>query len=343
MSSFFKSVVFSTALGFVAAFGLVAGFAADAAEFTARFGSQDPPTTAKHAGLIKAAAIVKSKTNGAVDIQVFPSSQLGNGGQITEGVQLGTIQGAIIPAAFLGGFNPVVSILDIPYIMPSNRATARKLRNGAFGAAVLDSFRKRGFEPVMLWGGARKVFTSNKPLPNVAAIAGQRFRVMNSKILIEQFNGLGASAIALPFGELYVSLQNGVIDGQENPLDIIERMKFFEVQKYVVVSDHGAIVEVIFFNSGWWGKLPKNYQGIIKAAFHDVALDVEKGKIADATKSLAFIRKAGLNVRIAGEAEREEIRSLAYPPARDAYIANAGAEGRKLIEIFERELAAAGK
>ncbi len=227
--------------------------------------------------------------------------------------------------------------------MPSNRATARVLRNGVFGEAVLNSFRKRGFEPVMLWGGARKVFTSNKPLPNAAAISGQRFRVMDSKILIEQFSGLGASAIALPFGELYTSLQNGVIDGQENPLDIIERMKFFEVQKHVLVTDHGAIVEVIFFNPGWWNKLPANFRGIIKAAFAEVALDVEKGRIADATKSLAFIKKAGLTVRIAGEAEREKIRSMAYPPARDAYIAKAGAEGRNLIEIFERELKAASK
>ena len=336
MSSFSKSIICATALS------LAAMLPAQAAEFTARLGSQDPPTTAKHAGLIKAASIVKAKTNGAVEIQVFPSSQLGNGRQITEGVQLGTIQGAIIPAAFLGGFNPAVSILDIPYIMPSNRDKARQLRNGVFGAAVLNSFRKRGFEPIALWGGARKAFSSNKPLANVADISGQRFRVMDSKILIEQFRGLGASAIALPFGELYTSLQNGVIDGQENPLDIIERMKFFEVQKNVLVSDHGAIVEVIFFNPGWWGKLSGSQRGIVKAAFAAVASEVEKGKIADAIKSLDFIKKAGLNVRIAGEAERDKIRALAYPPARAAYISMAGDEGRKLIELYEKELAALG-
>ena len=336
MSSFSKSIICATALS------LAAMLPAQAAEFTARLGSQDPPTTAKHAGLVKAASIVKAKTNGAVEIQVFPSSQLGNGRQITEGVQLGTIQGAIIPAAFLGGFNPAVSILDIPYIMPSNRDKARQLRNGVFGAAVLNSFRKRGFEPIALWGGARKAFSSNKPLANVADISGQRFRVMDSKILIEQFRGLGASAIALPFGELYTSLQNGVIDGQENPLDIIERMKFFEVQKNVLVSDHGAIVEVIFFNPGWWGKLSGSQRGIVKAAFAAVASEVEKGKIADAIKSLDFIKKAGLNVRIAGEAERDKIRALAYPPARAAYISMAGDEGRKLIELYEKELAALG-
>ncbi len=336
MSTIFKSILSAAALG------LVAALPAHAAEFTARLGSQDPPTTAKHAGLVAAAALVAIKTKGAVEIQVFPSSQLGNGRQMIEGVQLGTIEAAITPAAFLGGFNPAVSILDIPYIMPSSREKARLLRDGDFGRAVLNTFRKRGFEPITLWPGGRKAFTSNKPLTNVAAISGQRFRVMDSKILIEQFKGLGASAIVLPFGELYTSLQNGVIDGQENPLDIIERMKFFEVQKNVLVSDHGAIVEVIFFNPGWWGKLSGSQRGIVKAAFAAVASEVEKGKIADAIKSLDFIKKAGLNVRIAGEAERDKIRALAYPPARAAYISKAGDEGRKLIELYEKELAALG-
>ena len=137
MSSFFKSILCAAALG------LVAGLPAHAAEFTARLGSQDPPTTAKHAGLVAAAASVAIKTKGAVEIQVFPSSQLGNGRQMIEGVQLGTIEAAITPAAFLGGFNPAVSILDIPYIMPSSREKARLLRDGVIiHDGVVSSLRR---------------------------------------------------------------------------------------------------------------------------------------------------------------------------------------------------------
>ena len=174
--------------------------------------------------------------------------------------QYGSLDAVINPASFLGGFDPAVAIFDIPYLFPTNADLARKLRNGPFGDAVLDTFRKRGFEPIALWYGGWKVFSSNKPIANVQDFAGQRFRVMDSKILMQQFAALKASAIALPFGELYTSLQNGVIDGQENPIDIIERMKFFEVQKNVVVSDHGAIVEVILFSPAVWKKLPENYR-----------------------------------------------------------------------------------
>jgi tripartite ATP-independent transporter DctP family solute receptor len=325
---------------------LVAAFAASpagAADFVAKLASLDPPTTAKHRGLVKAAELVKERTKGAVEIQVFPSSQLGNARVATEGVQFGTIEAVINPASFIGGFNPAVSIFDVPYIFPTDREKSRRLREGALGKTVLESFRKRGFEPVALWSGGRKQFTSNKSLADLTAFKGQRFRVMDSKILITQFSALGASAIVLPFGELYTALQNGVIDAQENPLDIIQAMKFFEVQKNVLVSDHGAIVEVILFSPKFMQRLPAAHQEIIKTAFREVAPEVEAGKEADAAKSLEFLRRAGLNVRIADEAERAKLRAVIYPQARDAYLAQAGAEGKALIDLYEKELKALGQ
>ena len=188
---------------------MAAPTAALAAKFEAKLASQDPPTTAKHRGLLRAAELIKERTRGDVEIKVFPSSQLGGGRQMIEGAQLGTIEIAITPAAFLGGFNPLVSVLDIPYILPSNRDISRKLRNGKFGEAVLASFRAKGLEPVALWDGGRKQFTSNKPLTELSDLAGQRFRVMDSKILIEQFSGLKASAIVLQFNELGASSKTG--------------------------------------------------------------------------------------------------------------------------------------
>jgi C4-dicarboxylate-binding protein DctP len=166
---------------------------------------------------------------------------------------------------------------------------------------------------------------------------------MDSKILIEQFAGLKASAIVLQFAELYTALQNGVIDGQENPLDIIEKMKFFEVQKNLLVTDHGAITEVILLNPAWFNKLPENYRAIVKAAFKEVAPEVEAGKAADAQKSLEFFKQRGLNVRIADEAERKKLRDMVYPKARAAYIGMAGPGGKDVIELYEKELATLSK
>jgi len=309
-----------------------------AQEYVAKIAHFDPPTTARHLTLEDVAKAVSEATNGAVEFQIFPSSQLGNPRETIEGIQLGTIEGGSVPAAFLTGFNPAVAIFDIPYIMPNDRAVAQKLRTGAFGDAVLDTFDGKGLVALEIWANGRKGFTSNKDISNPDSFGDQRFRVMNSNILIEQFNALGASAITLPFAELYTALQNGVVDGQENPLDIIERMRFYEVQDNLYVTDHGAIEDVVIFNPGWWNKLPEEYRTKIARIFDEHSAVVDKRKTADEVASLETLRELGMNVIVASDAERAEIRDRAYEPAKKAFIERAGDVGQTLIDTYETEL-----
>jgi tripartite ATP-independent transporter DctP family solute receptor len=321
-----------------AALATGAAHAQPKAKYTAKIGHLEAPTQPRHQGLVKVAELVKSRTNGEVELQLFPSSQLGNARQMIEGAQLGTNEGTVMPAAFLGGFNPAISILDIPYIYPSDRAAAQQLRAGPFGKALLDSFTARGFVAIALWPNGRKSLTSNKPLDSLEAMRGQKFRVMDSKILIEQFAAVNASAIAIQFGELYTALQTGVIDGQENPLDTISTMKFHEVQKNLVVTEHGAMEDVVLFNPGWWQKLPTAHRAVIVKAFEEVRPEFERNKDAAQEKALEIIRASGkTNVRVADEKERARLRDAMYPRARAAYLERAGAEGKKLISLYEQE------
>jgi len=315
-----------------------AAFAQPKAKYSAKIGHLEAPTQPRHQGLVKVAELVRSRTGGEVEFQLFPSSQLGNARQMIEGTQLGTEEGTVMPAAFLGGFNPAISILDIPYIYPSDRAAAQKLRGGPFGKALLDSFSTRGFVAVALWPNGRKSLTSNKPLDTLEALRGQKFRVMDSKILIEQFAAVNASAVAIQFGELYTALQTGVVDGEENPLDTISTMKFYEVQKYLVVTEHGAMEDVVLFNPGWWKKLPAAHRAAIARAFEEVRPEFERAKDAAQEKALEIIRASGkTSVRVADEKERARLRDAMYPRARAAYLERAGEEGRKLIALYEQE------
>ena len=337
MNSFRRVLIVGCAA--LGALGL-AGFAQaqSKAKYTARIGHLEAPTQPRHQGLVKVAETVRQRTNGEVEFQLFPSSQLGNARQMIEGTQLGTEEGTVMPAAFLGGFNPAISILDIPYIYPSDRAAADKLRDGLFGKALLDSFSSRGFVAIELWPNGRKSLTSNKPLDSLEALKGQKFRVMDSKILIEQFAAVNASAVAIPFGELYTALQTGVVDGEENPLDTISTMKFNEVQKYLVVTEHGAMEDVVLFNPGWWSKLPAAHRGVIVKAFAEERPEFERNKEAAQKVALDAIRAAGkTQVRIADEKERARLREAMYPRARAAYVERAGAEGQKLIALYEEE------
>lgn len=321
----------------ILAAGLSLGMAtgALAQQFTAKIGHLEAAAQSRNVFLEKVAALVKERTKGAVEFQIFPQSQLGNQRQMTEGVQLGTIEATVAPAAFLGGFNPVVSILDIPYLLPSDEDKAQKLREGPFGKALLKSFDNKGVVAIALWPNGRKNFTSNKPLDNIAAFADQKFRVMDSKILIEQFNALGASAIALPFGELYTSLQTGVVDGEENPLDTISNMKFYEVQKYLVVSEHGAMEDVVLFNPAWWNSLPAEYRTIITDTFNEVVPDLRAHKAAAVAKALEVIKASGTNVRVASPEERAKFREAMFGPAAAAYVNIAGDAGKDLLKTYD--------
>lgn len=307
-----------------------------AADFTAKIGHLESDQQSRHVHLLKVAELVKDRTNGAVEFQIFPSAQLGNQREMTEGVQLGTLEATVSPAAFIGGFNPAVSILDIPFLLPADADKAQALREGEFGTALLDSFSTKGVVAVALWPNGLKNFTSNKPLEDVDAFKGQKFRTMDSKILIEQFDALGASAIALPFGELYTSLQTGVVDGQENPLDTIQRMKFDEVQKYLVVSEHGAMEDVAMFNPAWWNSLPEEYRTIITDAFNEVVPELRAHKAAAVEAALAAIKEGDINVRIAPDDEKAALREKMYEKAKAAYIERAGDSGKNLIAVYEK-------
>ncbi len=310
-----------------------------AADFVAKIGHLESPQQSRHVFLEKVAALVAERTDGAVEFELFPQGQLGNQRQMTEGVQLGTLEATVSPAAFLGGFNPAISVLDIPYLLPADEDKAQALREGPFGAALLDTFASRGVVGVTLWPNGRKNFTSNKPLDDIAAFSDQKFRVMDSKILIEQFDALNASAIALPFGELYTSLQTGVVDGQENPLDTILRMKFHEVQDYLVVSEHGAMEDVVLFNPIFWASLPAEYQTIITDTFNEVIPELRAHKAAAVEAALDEISATDINVRTADAAERAALRSAMYAQAAAAYVERAGEEGQALLDVYEAEYA----
>ncbi|SER84548.1 C4-dicarboxylate-binding protein DctP [Tranquillimonas rosea] len=311
--------------------------AAVAQDYTARIGHLESDQQSRHVLLEKVAELVNERTDGDVEFQLFPQGQLGNQRQMTEGVQLGTLEATVAPAAFLGGFNPAVSVLDIPFLLPEDEDQAQELRQGEFGQALLDTFDDKGVEAIALWPNGRKHFTSNEPLEDISAFEGQKFRVMDSKILIEQFNALGASAIALPFGELYTSLQTGVVDGQENPLDTIQRMKFYEVQDYLVVSGHGAMEDVVLFNPAWWNSLPEEHRTTIVDTFNEVIPELRQHKADAVNAALEVIRDSDIEVREASADEKARFREQMYAPARDAYLERAGDVGQQLIDTYESQ------
>jgi tripartite ATP-independent transporter DctP family solute receptor len=334
----------STVLAAVVA--LCAGWAADAQaapKHIAKIGHLEAATQPRHRTLEHVAAVVKEKTKGEVEFQLFPASQLGTARQMIEGTQFGSEEATVMPVAFLGGFNPLVSVFDIPFVLPEDQEKANALRTGPFGKYILDSFSSKGMVALTLWANGRKNITSNKPLTGLESFKGQKFRVMDSKILIEQFSAVGASAVAIPFGELYTALQTGVVDGQENPLDTIATMKYMEVQKNLVLSNHGAMEDVVLFNTAWWNSLPAQHRTVITEAFAEGRPIIEKFKAQAVEESLQKIKATGASIRTLSDAERKEWRKAMAPAAEAAFISRTGDEGKKAIEIYHAEMKKLGE
>ena len=114
-------------------------------------------------------------------------------------------------------------------------------------------------------------------------------------------------------------------------------MKFYEVQKNLVVSEHGAMEDITLFNPAWWNKLPAKYQGIIRAAFKEVVPGLEKRAVAGQKAALEHIKKSGINVRVAGVKERAKMRSMMFEDAQKAYIGRAKETGKSLMALYGKE------
>ncbi|MDD3312129.1 TRAP transporter substrate-binding protein [Pseudodesulfovibrio sp.] len=323
----------------LAAVALVAGVCAnaEAATYVAKIGHLESAQQSRNTLLVKVAQLVKERTNGDVEFQIYPQGQLGGQRQMNEGVQLGTLEGTVAPAAFLGGFNPMVSILDVPYLYPDDDARSQQLRESKFGQMLLDSFADKGVAAITIWPNGRKCFSSNKPIDTIEEFKGQKFRVMDSKILIEQFKAIGASAIALPFSELYTALQTGVVDGEENPLDTIQRMKYFEVQKNFVISYHGLMEDFVLFNQMWWEGLPENYRTIIRDAFLEVIPELVAHKAQAVAAALDDIKSHGVNVRVLTSEEKAQFRAKMFKPSMDVFLSKTGDKGKKLFDVYTEE------
>src|SRR3546814_153391 len=287
--------------------------------------------------LEKVAERVKERTNGEVEFQIFPSSQLGGQREMSEGVQLGSLEGTVSATSWMAGFNPLVTILDLPYFIPADPDQAQALRTGPFGDRLLETFSEKGFAAVGFWPFGFKQITSNKPLDSIDAIEGQRFRVMASDILMAQFEALGGSAIALPFGELYTSLQNGVVDGQENPVSSILSMRFYEVQDYILISDHGAIEDVIVFNPGWWSSLPEEHQATIRQTFAEAVPELQALYKKQREEGIELIKSSGAKVRVLSDEEKATLRERAFEPTKEVYLDRHGEVGAELMALYEQE------
>lgn len=297
--------------------------------------------SARDLGAQKIKEIVEAETGGRVEVQLYPNSQLGGGPDLIQGMQSNTIEMVILPSSFMGSFQPLTTIMDIPYLFPDDYEKLIAIESGPAGQALMATTEEIGVKTLGIWHTGYKTFTANSPLDTPAQFAGLKFRVMPSQIQIAQYETLKATPVNMDFSECYNALQTGAIDGQENPLDTTTDMNFQEVQKYCTVSRHGVLDQFIMVSKTWYDGLePDIQQAILKGVEEGRKVALDKTHEAEA-KAMDKMAAANVTVKELSEAEIAAWRE-ALAPVKEIYVNKYGDKAKELLALFESELTKLG-
>lgn len=313
------------------------GNSSSADKITIKFAHSSAPESARDMGARKFKEIIEAETNGQVSVEIYPASQLGNPTEIVQGVQMGNIEIAISPTSFMGGFQPLITLLDIPFLMPNNKDELLKLQQSDAMRKLLDKTDDIGIKSLGIWHTGYKQFTGPKPLTSPEDFSGLKFRAMPSPVIFEQFKTLGASPTDLPFAETYNALQTGTINGQENPLDTTYDMKLHEVQKYTTITDHGVLDQLIIVNKSFYDGLDQNIKDAMLKAF-DAGREVTIQKTYENIEKVHKIMlDSGMEfVEITPEQRQVFVEKM--QEVKDFYIKEFGNDGKELLESIENEI-----
>jgi len=279
-------------LSLVVVFAL--GSMAFAADVTLKLGHIADPANPYAQGGQKFADLVAEKSDGTMEIQVFPSSQLGNQRDLVEGLTLGTVDMCLTSTAVLGNFLPQAAVFDLPFIFRDRDHTYKAL--DSIGMDIAKDLEPRGIKVLAYFeNGVRNMTNNVRPVREPADMEGLKIRVMEQPIYISMMKALGANPTPMAFGELFTALQQGVVDGQENPAAHIYTKRFFEVQKYISFTEHTYSAEPMLISMISWNKLTPEQQEIMIEAAEEakdwqrqLSQDLENGywdKIRESGKS----------------------------------------------------------
>ncbi len=288
---------------------------AHAKKIIIKFGHVAPPFHGQHQGCLAFAKYVYKKTNGKIDIKVFPMGQLGGERSMAEQVQAGTLQMAAITTAVLSNFVPQAALIDLPFIFPNRKTAYKVLDDEQFQKKFFSYFPPKGFIAIG-WteNEFRDLTNSKRPIRKPSDLKGLKIRVMESPIFLDTFRQLGAQPVPMPFPEVYNALQQGVIDGQDNPLLTSVLMKFTEVNKYVTLTHHMLTECVIIVNPDFWKTLSPGEQKIFRQAAK-ICIKVNRKVNAALYKNKIWkiVKKEHIKVIRLTPAEREAFKKAMTP------------------------------
>lgn len=207
--------------------------------------------------------LVEERTKNKVEVQLFPSAQLGGERATFEALQAGTIEATPTTTGPLGLFDTAYFVFELPFVF-KNEELADNVLDGELGDMMLGRLKDVGIIGAAFWeNGFRELTNIKHPIINPDDLNGIKLRTMENEVHMAYFSNCGATTIPLPFPELYSAMQTKTVDGHESPFALIATNKFYEVQKYITKTDHVYSPVVVCFSEIWFDTLPVEIQDIL--------------------------------------------------------------------------------
>lgn len=284
----------TTLAGLLASAAMVT--AASACEITLRSSDTHPEGYPTVVAVQKMGEMLQERSGGRICVEVFHSAQLGQEKDTIEQTQLGVID---LNRVSLGPFNNIIEetkVFSLPYIF-SGTDHMHKVVDGEIGDKILGEFQNHQLVGLAYYdGGSRSFYNSQKPITSIEDIEGMKFRVMQSDVFVDMVDALGGNATPLPYGEVYSSIQTGVIDGAENNWPSYESSGHFEVAGFYTLDQHLIVPEVLVMSQAAWNKLSAEDQALVRQAAKD-SVPVMRDLWAEREKaSEEKVRAAGVEV-----------------------------------------------
>lgn len=274
----------SFAFAFLLVCGLVFAGGAQAAAITIKAANTQPLEHPMHLAFLKFKEIVESKTD-EIKVEVYGNSVLGSDREVTEGVQLGTIQIGTCGTSNLSQFTDAFLVFDLPYIFPSIE-DAEKVLDGEIGQGLLKTLEQQGMVGLAYTElGYRNIFNSVKPIQKLEDMQNLKLRTTSSPIHIAILKALGANPTPLSFGEVYTALQQGALDGADQDLNLAWASRFQEVQKYMTLAQSSYFPHVFLINKAFYDGLSAEHQKIVADAAKEMSA-YERGLVRENEKDM---------------------------------------------------------
>lgn len=260
------------------------------------------------------ADLVRERTGGYVEVQVFPDSKLYKDGEEFEALKNGAVQMLAPATSKLSTLFPKWQIFDLPFAF-SDLKTAHTLMDGYLGHELFTDLQRENYLGLAMWDSGFKQFTNNKhPLRKPADFQDLNFRIMTSDVLKDQFEELGAKAFPMPFNNVYQALENGTVDAEENTISNIFTQHFDHTQTYLTLSNHGYLGYVVLTNNEFWQGLPPQVRKILEDTLHEVtAWERERAGEMDQKQLREMEREDQMKITRLSLDERSQLQKALNP------------------------------